>query len=362
MVERPELSELATFASERQDVLSIYLLVDPSRRYKDECRLTLRNLLEKPRQSLPQDAAKIEDFVTNEFDWQARGLAIFSSQSNGLWRVFPLQVPVADMARVSNRPMLRPLAAAAETFGHYGVILVDREGGQLLHFEQGEIRHNQTVTGEEIHRHKEAEGRGSSAYQKQADEATLRNMRRVAEAIGPACEKWGCQRLIIGGTDENINALLDLLPKNMQDRVVGRMIVDPDAPEAEIATKALTVQAQIDHQHKAALVQDMITMAQKGENAAIGLDEVLGLLQHQRVRTLVIDEQFSVPGWRCGHCGFITANNPGQCPICKDDVEALPDGVDAAVRMALEQKVNLVIVENDEALAKAGNVGALLRY
>jgi len=362
MVERLVLEELASFESEGNDVLSVYLLTDPSRRYKDECRLVLRGLLEEARQLLPKDADRVRRFVDMEFDWQARGLAVFSSEEAGFWRAYSLQAPVNDLARIAKRPALRPLVNAMEVYDHYAIVLVDRERARFLRLVQGEVQEEAEIVGTEIHRHKQADGRGGSVFQRRADEAASRNLRDAAETVVRLFESSGCEKLLLGGMEESVKAFRDLLPRSLQEAAAANINIDMEAPTLEVARRALEVIEELDKREKAALADTLITMANKGEGATTGIADVLALLRMQRVRTLVVEESFSVPGVGCEACGLANSGNPSVCPMCGGEMVELPDVVDTAVRMALKQDVELVIMPDDTKLASAGRIGAFLRY
>jgi len=362
VVERSVLEELAAFESEKEDVLSVYLLVDPSKRYKDESRLVLRRLLADIGDTLPQDAERVQKFLELEFDWQASGLAIFSSVANDFWRVYRLHVPVSDVARVARRPMLRPLVNAIEAYGSFGVVLVDREQVRFMRAEQGELQESVELLGDEVRRHKQADGRGGSVYQRRADEVALRNLREAAQTVAHRCQRWHCKRLILGGTSENTHTFMDLLPKHVQQIVVGTMSVDADAPEQDVLRRALEVIEKADQEKKSELVEALITTVEKGEGAALGMADVLALLQMQRVRTLIMDEAFSQPGYSCVSCGLISSDSSDVCRVCGGSMAFEPDAADAALRMALQQNVELAIVAGNERLREAGSIGAILRY
>ena len=109
MIKKHDLRELVDFAGGK--VVSLYLNTDLSRESKEKCKLVLREHLGKIEdEASSQDLDRIERFFGFGYDWQGRGVAVFSCQSKGFWRAYSLPVPVPDGAFVMYRPHVRPLA------------------------------------------------------------------------------------------------------------------------------------------------------------------------------------------------------------------------------------------------------------
>jgi len=72
-----DLQSFLDYSAEGQ-VLSVYLNTDPTESSTEAANLRLRNLLKAV--DLPEDVQAVIDFVNLEYDWAARGLAIFSHQ------------------------------------------------------------------------------------------------------------------------------------------------------------------------------------------------------------------------------------------------------------------------------------------
>ena len=128
MFSEKDLRGLMEFRSAGAPVLSLYLNVDPTRQKADQYKLKLRSLLkEVAGKAKAGDVSAIEQYFDFEFDWQAKGIAAFSCQKEGFWRVYPMAVPVENRVYVYDRPYIKPLTDILDAYGRYGVILVDRE-------------------------------------------------------------------------------------------------------------------------------------------------------------------------------------------------------------------------------------------
>lgn len=362
MIDQQELQSLIEFTSETPPILSLYLDVDSTRRTKEEYRLTLRNLLKQAGGKVSdKDVQAVERFFDFEYDGTARGVIIFSCQERGLWRLFTVPVPIEDRLVVARRPYITPLQDILDEYGRYGVVLVDKEGSRLFLFNLGELQEVHGTLGGALKRHKQG-GWSAKRLQRKADEIAYQNLKEAAEATKAFCDTHRCERLIVAGTDETVKAFRGMLPKAMQDKIVGEMSMDMGASEVEVRNKTMEIIRAHAREEEANLVQRMITAAAKGEAGVIGLADTLHALQEERVHILLVAEGFEASGARCPHCGYLSAQPIPTCPYCSATMRASDHVVDAAVRLAIEQGVTVKIVAGNEELEKAGHIGAILRY
>lgn len=182
-----DLKDLVSFISPAP-VLSVYLHTDPSERNAETFKLRLKNILKGI--DLPADVSEVERFFNHEYDWTGRGVAVFSSSPQQFWRSYTLTLPLPDQGSVSDRPSLKPLTNLLETYGSYGIALVDRQHCRVFYFHLGDLLEGPSYTGEEV-KHTKLGGastvagmRGGMAGQtKYFDETASRN---IKEAVGRA--------------------------------------------------------------------------------------------------------------------------------------------------------------------------------
>ncbi|MDY7040431.1 MAG: Vms1/Ankzf1 family peptidyl-tRNA hydrolase, partial [Chloroflexota bacterium] len=182
-----DLQELVEFRSTSGLVLSVYLNVDPTEHTTEEYRLILKSLLkEAVKDAAPEDIAEVEKYFDFEYDWQGKGVVVFSCQEDNFWRAYSLAVPVPNWVYIGARPYIKPLTEVLDDYSRYGVVLVDREGARLFLFEQGELQETSGTLGELPKRHKKG-GRAAQKYQRWADEHAQRNLRDAAELTAKFC-------------------------------------------------------------------------------------------------------------------------------------------------------------------------------
>ena len=370
MFNENDLQELIGFHSEESPVLSLYLDVDPTKRTSDEYKLVLRGLLkEVTGQAWREDIAAVERYFDHEYDWQGKGVVILSCLEQDFWRAYPLAVPVENHVYVGQRPYIKPLTDILDAYGRYGVVLVDQEGARLFLFQLGELQETSGTNGEEVKRMKH--GRGSAAGRRggvtgrtsrREEEIAQRNLKQAAELTAKFCAGGRCGRIILGGTEQTVAQFQEMLPKNLQDQVVGSFPAAMTASETEVLDRSLEIIAEVEREREKTLVESMITAAAKGRAGVIGLADTLGAVYEGRVRVLLVEEGYQATGYRCQQCRYISAQAKKKCPFCGGRVKQIDDAVELIVREVIDQGGRVEVVRDSPALEKAGHIGALLRY
>jgi peptide subunit release factor 1 (eRF1) len=118
----------------------------------------------------------------------------------------------------------------------------------------------------------------------------------------------------------------------------------------------------VERKREKELAERVITLASKGGAASLGLADTLGAIYEGRVHILVVAEGYGAKGYRCEGCGYLSAQEIGRCLFCGGDVVEIEDAVNLAVRRVVEGGGRVEIIRESDALRKAGNIGAILRY
>jgi peptide chain release factor subunit 1 len=366
-----DLKELVLFRSEQSPVLSLFLNVDPTQQTTDLAKQTLRSLLRQVADQAEQaDIQAVERYFDFEHPWQGKGVAAFSCQAVGFWRVYTLAVPVHNQAYVSHRAYLKPLTDVLDAYGRYGVILVDREGARMFLFNLGELIETTGTLGEEVRRVKNGGASGVTGMRggraarlaRREEAAVDRNLKEVAEASEAFCSAHGCTRLILAGSESNVARFRDMLPRPLHDRVIGSFTIDFDASVSDVQEKSMTLIEEVAVRRETELVAEMLSGWKRGSGAAVALSDTLEAVQEHRARLLLVAAGYDGPGYRCQNCRYLMLVDRQECPLCGGHVEPVEDMVDTIMHRALEQGVEVEIVRGSQALEEAGSIGALLRY
>ena len=92
-----------------------------------------------------------------------------------------------------------------------------------------------------------------------------------------------------------------------------------------------------------------------GGRGAAGIAEVLDALNQARVETLLIAENFQIPGRIDFQAGLLL-------PEGRDDGEPVDNIVEPAIEKAIEQSANAMVVRHHTDLDEIGGIGAVLRF
>ena len=345
-------------------VLSIYLNTEIN---QDAYKLTLRSMLKGI--DMPSDEEAVLRYIEHEYTRQARSLAIFSCAEQNFFRAYPLAVTVHSRIHIANRPYVRPLANLLDAYGAYGVALVDKQGARFFYFHLGELVEKEGLLGEEV---RQSKGASSNVHGRRSYEDTginnrdvttaKRNFKESAEHAVKFFEKQKVRRILLGGTDENVAQFQQALPKSWQSLIVGSFSVHGMASNhQEILEEALRVGAKAEEKREAGLVQQMITAAAKAADGVVGLRDTLNATHEGSVHTLLLDENFHSPGYRCESCEYVTPEKMDTCPFCESGFVELPDATETAVRKVMLSGGIVEIVRDNPQLEEVG-IGALLRY
>ena len=323
MFSRDDLQQLAEYQG-KHAVLSLTLNVDPTRRTKDEYRLALRHLLHQVQGRGNGDAAAIERFFEQEYDWSGRGLAIFSSQKENYWKVYSLAVPIADSVYLGPKPYITPLANLWDVYGRFVVALLDKQGGRFIFVQLGEVVDGEGVLGEEVRHVKAGAGSTSTGRRRDPDELTdrhlnevvKRNVKDTAHALQEFCEKHTPRYIVLGGNPEVINDVRSHLPQPWTERVIGTIAGDVDESDLVIRDRALKMVEEFEVQRENALADAALTATAKNSHGAAGLDWVLPAAHAGQVQTLLVAEGYRAAGYRCQQCGYLTVTVTKQCSFC----------------------------------------------
>lgn len=372
MVSEKELQALAAYEPTSTPVVSLYLNVDPTQRTTEGYKLRLRGLLkEASRPDLAQDLTAIEKFFEHEYDWSGKGIVVFSSQPAGFWRTYSVAVPLSrSHLEVGPRPFIRPLVRLLDIYGSYGVVLADKQGARLFDFHMGELIESDGFLGEEVRRVKRGAGSsrvgasrsGGGGGARHEREVAAQNLREIVEATTTFFEEQRFKHLLLAGTDETVAQFREMLPKHIQNTVVGTFASDMASSDQQVRERSLEIVQETDKWREAELVEAVITAAAKGGNGVVRLDDTLGAVSEGRVQTLVVSEGFHASGYRCQSCTYLTDQHLNGCPFCGGEIYEIKDAVELAIQRAMEQGTEIRIVEQKSKLDTAGGIGALLRY
>ena len=366
MLTETNLQELLGYQPEKQ-VLSVYLNTDPTEGNADVYRKNLRSMLKEI--NMTSDVQAVDHYISSEFDWSGRSVAIFSCTADHFLRAYSLAIAVRNQVVVADRPYVKTLASLLDFYGGYGVVLVDKQGARLFSFHLGELKEQEGILGDSV-RHTKRGGasakpgmRGGMAGQtRYEDEVTDRNIRYVADFASHFFNDNNVRRVLIGGTDENIALLRNQLPKSWQSLIVGTFPMSMTASKDEVLERALQIGKQNEIHKEELLLNKLVTGAAKERKGVLGLDDTLVAVHDGRVQSLVIQDGYRAIGYQCQGCGYLTAREMPTCQFCGSKFKEIPDAIEMAVHKSMKAGGDVEVLQHQHKVSGFEDIGALLRY
>ncbi len=364
MFTRKELEDLVNSDLKGHKVLSLYLTTELTQHLKEERRLALRKLLGSLGEDAQPDAERVLSFFDREFDWQAQGIALFSSVAADYWRVIRLAVPVMDFAAWEDKPNVRVLADLLEEHPGTIVALVDRDHARFFVIQMGEIDEFSRELPPTPGRQKGA-GLSAARWQRRGDTLGLLNLKQSARLASDLCRRSGISNLILAGTEDVLAQFRTLLPKALQKQVVGELAMDMHAPAKTVFGHARDIVQNLKRDHEVGQVEALSTAARRRRpSATLGLADTLNAVIQGNVLRLVAAADYRAEGYTCDHCRYLSAQELARCPLCGADMRRVDQVVDLVVEKAIQSGSHVELVHGPAAakLEALGAIGAMLRF
>lgn len=372
MLTPARLRALAESAATDATVVSFYMQLSPDRRLGGAWRTSFASLCDatvKPiedrhqRQEIRGELDRIRDALEDELPVLGRGVAFFSSRKLGLWRQIAVSVPLPDGVWLSPRPYLRPLVRTRDEHDRFILGLVSKDLSRFFVSQIGQVEELLEIKADQPDRGL-SDGEPKDRSNAMRTEPTKNEARVLAHTAELVLEQFEGRYLLLSGSVEPRKAVMQYLPKSIQQNAVGEFSVDIHAPPAVVAAAAELAQRAIEAREEVATIQKLVDLGP--DRSAWGEQTTLDALQQGRVMTLAIDDTFCKPGSHCRNCGALRVGKVPQCPVCGSDaIETAADVVELAIEHALEQKSALEIVRSSAArrlMTAIGPMAALLRW
>ena len=374
------LARLRRIDTHGHSVLSLYLGFDPSQMPNlRERQMQANSLLEDAerryaasderthteRMALRDDLQMVRDLLADEQELapeSAQGLAIFCSAPAEIFEVVRLPQPVDPMVAVEERPLIEPLVELAAAPGRWCALLVSHRASRIL---MGTRAHLGEVAGvlDDVHRRHSQGGWSQARYQRGIEVETDEHIRATCALLLERFKRRAFDHLIIGGPAELHHRVEEELHTELRRLLVGCLEIDVEraAPQDVLLRARPLIEAEERERERQSLGRLEEGLA-PGGHGAVGLDEVLELLNEGRVQTLLVAHGFAAPGFVCPSCGRLSTSE-SPCPLDETTPERREDILECAIEDALDESAEVVVVRHElERLLAHAAIAALARY
>src|SRR5712692_6550933 len=377
MISREELRKLASFECHGPNELAISFYFQPSTPQdkshreeailaKDLIRKTLQELLlNGHNRQVVEDLERIQHLAENLYGNQARAKAVFACAGRKLWQEFDLPPVVASRLFVNRRFHLKPLAPVFSEHPRLWLAIIDRQTARFLEVQFDRISEQGAIL-DRVARHGRSDGYlgyDAGHLQRHTDDEVRRHYVRAVEFLKDAADRKQYEAFVICCNDVNWPDLQSQLQPYIQKKLLGRFSGDfgtlTNEKAAEEARRILRDSLQRHHQ---ALVTETLSEAKSNGRGVTGLRRVLRATEQGEVETIIMAQEYSARAVECTNCGHLDSHLVRYCPLCGRATRNLDDVCEALVPAAVKSNIGLVLVPQDDALDRVGNIAALLRF
>jgi peptide chain release factor subunit 1 len=283
-----------------------------------------------------------------------RAVAVYACGPENVLEVVRLRRPVDNRVVVNDSPWLEPLVAQG-TDEMWMVLLTNRRAARLF-FGPNEGLEETDRFVDDVHSQHDQGGWSQMRYQRSVDKEVSDHLQNAADLAFALYKKRGVDRVLVGAPEELITEFKSKLHPYLLERVVGKISVDiENASLDEVCAAAETeIVAHTMRCEREALDRLQAGVGSGGRGAA-GIAEVLDALNQARVETLLIAENFQMPGRVDFQAGMLL-------PEGRDEGEPVDNIVEPAIEKAIEQSANAMVVRHHTDLDELGGIGAVLRF
>jgi protein required for attachment to host cells len=374
---RPELEILLDAPGRRDFVVSAFVDLRVKDGFRSFAATHRRNQARAAHEALAgADARKALDedleaiaAAVSAADPAARGLAVFSGKSRGLFHAVSLDFPVEDRLVIDEDPFVLPLLERWYGDPSYLVAVVDANHLHLFGAHSGVARPVESLDRDipEMQRDKsrfQYKKRFSKAFDERLvalDESPF--LKEVAARVADHFGQGEFTGLILLGPTETTAAVRRLLPER-----VAREVVDEhqqpmtDRPE-DVADDVERAMTRWRERREGELLAELRGRWKESHLVADGAQDVLDALQQGRAAQVVVGPSRDAVGSQCRDCGYRFGAPAPRCAHCGGETRTV-NAVQEILRMALRHRVPVHLFARDrpdDPLQPAGGVAALLR-
>jgi protein required for attachment to host cells len=250
-------------------------------------------------ESLKADCDRLKTYLDEDLDPAAHGVVVIACHHESIFSPVPLDVPVATGAVAGPIPSLRPLVHAAEDYPSYAVLVADQDEAHLWLIERLTWERAVELEGDKYPVHQQQGGWSQRRYQTRADERVEHFAKAVAEETRRAFEEYSqeIEYLIIAADEPMFSALKDEFHESVAKKIIGRIQVSVEAYLTQVIDEAEPVVLQEERRRELEAVAAARDGAAAGGKGVTGPEDTLTALETRQVQTLVMNDDFSQPGW-----------------------------------------------------------------
>lgn len=390
-----EIRKLSEMPVGESYVISLYLKLDPEERENFKYRITLKNLIQKTKDTLDenrftreqlkaieQDLERIESYF-NDVDKleSCNGVAVFCSGLDDIWQIFKLPYVYRNRLVVDKHPLTGELLEISEESESVPFLLVDRRKARMFdvsfdnveevhdYIYPGASRTQKFQAGEGTFKQRVSQGSGrvSMGYGEYKFNRTIENdyqqhLKYVSDRIFDYYKETKFNHLIIGGNEHTIKDFVHHLHSYISKKLLGTVVLDIDTVKNDVLVNhTLDLLEQRKNRIQNEAIGEFEEKNSKGMSVS-GIRPVIKAIMSGQVKTLLIEEGYAHEGFICPESRILMVEeNKELCPESETPVR-IADIVDLVTEEAFSQQSEVIVVDRQLADKIFEGIGAILRF
>ncbi len=312
------------------------------------------------RASVDADLERLFIYLDRELDPSAKGAIVVANHGLGVFETIVLAIPVETSLSAGVTPKLRTLVRVAEDYEPYAVLHADQLNSTLYFFIQDQPFEELSVKSNDYPRKQATGGLNQRRYRNRADERVSAFARTVAAETHKTLDELGVESFFVAGDDVITSALDPEWPAETRAKLGGIVRVPIVASIEDLVLAVAPMEEARERQEELDAVAVVETALASGDLARSGAVAVIAALVGRQVDALVMNADFSAPGWidyslSIAGAGDIPAEHPGGGDVA--NIVAVDLG-EEMIRKAVLSGVRIEIVETLPASNAEMTLGA----
>jgi len=366
------INKLLTFEPGPRPFVSIYLDTGANETGKKVFDIFLKKQISEQLDAFARDSAEYKNFERDaerirsyaaDVDPSVRGVAIFSCSAAGFFQTFEFHVPFEEnFLFVFDRPHLYPLIKLVSQNHRFAVAQTDTNSAHIYIFDRGERFFRDDIQNVKTSR-TDVGGWSQMRFQRHVENFHHQHAKEVATELEKLIRDERIDDLVLAGDETVIIPLLRAeLSKELEEKVIGVLPLNADAPEHEVKEAAETLV----HRHNALNDLEQIKLLKEQDHpagrAVTSFSKVLTALLNGQVQELYIAADFGSIDYNVGEVNKILKDYGPGIDVNLPNAKRAGLIIDELLKLAAESAEDIRFIEDESLIKEAGGVGALLRY
>ncbi|MBF0430886.1 MAG: hypothetical protein HQK83_06380 [Fibrobacteria bacterium] len=308
---------------------------------------------------------KICDFLSNELNPDAGGIALFSrTGKEPFFLALQFKVPLPNWMSVDNTPNIFHLIELKDNYHKFIVLYATKNSARIMEVNLGEVTENLWMEKPEL---RERVGREwtKEKYQNHQADRGKKFVKEKIKVLENLMNKGGFTHLILAGNAAITTHIQKLLPKHMLDKLVDIVHISGVPSISNIVKSTLLSFLEIEEKESQDMAELLSKELKTGGLAVAGTSSTLMALKLGNVDVVVMSQRLTDNRHHlCPVCYFISTkgSRDSNCPNCRATKMNSTNLKEEIIRLAEQQGCHVEVVSNSKLIDEMGGVGCLLRY